>query len=325
MKNFKLKNVNDKKKFDSKYNKIVIDFNNLFYQRVVEETEKGIEGLYKNFVKNPYIALHEKVDSLINKFAYDSTEIYFLADNPNSIYYKRRELDSSYKHRREQNFTTNFLNRCMDFTYLSLKQKSNRYVFARIKEYEADDLVKPLLEIINPSYYNNVLLISNDMDWSRSISDNVSWYNYRDIMSKEVFYKKYKFFPTENSVKIYKSIHGDLSDAIPNAVPHLPEDLLYYIVSKYKSINELFNGITNDSNLPLSWKTKILEAKDRIQLNYRLVDFVPLDKEILKENIVYGKKDDLSFSYLSKIIDENLKVEKVKEKNSFFEKRIKIK
>jgi hypothetical protein len=63
----------------------------------------------------------------------------------------------------------------------------------------------------------------------------------------------------------------------------------------------------------------------RIQLNYRLVDFVPLDKEILKENIVYGKKDDLSFSYLSKIIDENLKVEKVKEKNSFFEKRIKIK
>ena len=260
----------------------------------------------------------------MDKFAYDSSEVYFLADNPNSVYYKRRELDSSYKHRREQTFTTKFLNRAMDFSYLSLKQKSDRYRFARIKEYEADDLVKPLLEIIKPSYYNNVLLISNDMDWSRSVSDNVSWYNYREIMSKEAFFKKYKFFPSEHSIKLYKAIHGDESDSIPNAVPYLPEECLYHIVSNYESLDNLWTNISSDKKIPLNWQLKILEARDRIELSYRLVDFTPLDTETLEKCIVKGKRNDLSFDYLSKIVDKDYKIEKKQEKKSFFEKRIKV-
>lgn len=322
---FKIKPNVDKKKSESKYNKIIIDFNNLFYQKVIDETEKGLEGLYKGFVKNPYQALHEKVDSLVERFGYETTEVYFLADNPNSVYYKRRELDASYKHRREQNFTTNFLNRSMDFAYLSLKQKSDRFVFARIKEYEADDLVKPLIEILKPSYYNNVLLISNDMDWSRSVSDNVSWYNYREVMTKEAFFKKYKFFPNEESIKLFKSIHGDTSDSIPNAVPHLPEECLYHIISNYNTLGSIWNNVPKDPKIPVHWKSKIMEARERIELSYQLVDFVPLDKNVLSTHISYGKKNDLAFSYLSKIIDETYKVEKSKEKVSFFEKRIKIK
>ena len=322
--NFKLKQNLEKKKSSDKYAKIVIDFNNLFYQRVIDETEKGLDGLYKGFVKNPFFALHEKVSSLAEKFAYDSTEIYFLADNPNSVYYKRRELDSSYKHRREQTFTTKFLNRAMDFAYLSLKQKSDNYKFARIKEYEADDLVKPLLEVVKPSYYNNVLLISNDMDWSRSVSDNVSWYNYREIMTKEAFFKKYKFFPNEHSIKLYKAIHGDESDSIPNAVPYLPEECLYHIVSTYSSLDSLWTNVTSDIKIPLNWQVKILNARERIELSYKLVDFTPLATDRLKDCIVSGKKDDLSFSYLCKIVDSEYKIEKKKEKSTFFQKRIKV-
>lgn len=320
---FKLKPNQEKKKSD-KYRRIVIDFNNLFYQRVIDESEKGLSGLYKGFVKNPFLSLHERVEAIVDKFGYDNTEVYFLADNPNSVYYKRRELDSSYKHRREQTFTTKFLNRSMDFAYLSLKQKSQNYKFLRIKEYEADDLVKPLVNILKPSYYDNILLVSNDLDWSRSISDHVAWYNYKEVVTREVFFKKYHFFPTEESIKLYKAIHGDESDSIPNAVPHLPEETLFHLVAKYPSLDKLWEGIESDSNIPLNWKLKIFEARDRIELSYKLVDFVPLSEEDVKKNIFTGEKNDLTFSFLLKTVDKEFKIEKKASKKSFFEKRIRV-
>lgn len=308
-----------------RYSHILIDFNNLFYRTVIRDLQGGVDGIYSNLVLNPYRKFHENLNYILDKFAHDKTLIYFLADNPSSVFYKRRELDSSYKHRREQSTTTDFLNRMMDYIYESLKHKSDLFRFVRIKEHEADDLVKPLVEMINPSYYNTCLVISNDMDWSRNISDHVSWWNYdRAICTRENFISKYKFYPSEETIKLYKSIHGDESDCIPNALPYLAEEDLLYIIKTY-NIKTLFSNIEKDTNINPSWKKKIVDARDRIELNYKLVDFIPVSNKEIMKNFIVGQKNDLTFSFLSKSIDNEVSVEKKKQKVSFFEKKVKVK
>jgi hypothetical protein len=123
-------------------------------------------------------------------------------------------------------------------------------------------------------------MISNDLDWSRNLSSYIHWYDWSNVLDPDCFYSKYRFFPSEEGLKIYKAIKGDPSDHIYCAVSHFPQDTLEEIcqeATKFNSFSDFENYIVN---LPVNLQMKIkLHFKD-VKRNYMLVDFAPIEKQI---------------------------------------------
>jgi hypothetical protein len=94
-------------------------------------------------------------------------------------------------------------------------------------------LVAPILQSFGDNKYL-VLLVSDDMDWSRAISESVHWMvhkNRQDIIyTKDNFYKEYGFYPGRDEVCLYKAIRGDIGDNILPGVKNIPESVVLSIV-----------------------------------------------------------------------------------------------
>ena len=164
-----------------------------------------------------------------------------------------------------------------------MNYRSN-FVVVKIPGYEADDLVKPLLEEVEDEY-EQVLLVSKDLDWARgfSLAKNVYWLNGDKVYDPDLFEEEYGFFPTCESLTLYKAFRGDDSDHIPKGVPGIREKVLVKLVEEFDSVDEIISKIEKISYLGENWKNKIIENKNRIKLNYRLVDYLPLKRETVQE------------------------------------------
>lgn len=78
---------------------------------------------------------------------------------------------------------------------------------------EGDDFVYYLTNLHKGQ---NIALITTDSDWCRYLDDTISVYTpgLKLLNSKELFYDKYNFYPTELSVILYKTFFGDAADNI---------------------------------------------------------------------------------------------------------------
>lgn len=301
---------------EKKFHYIVIDANNLFYRVALDSIKtENISQLYDDVIGKPIISFFERIETLQNRYAYDTSEIYLLFDNPGSVFYKRREIDSSYKHKREQiRLNLLFLSIINLIKQISLSY-SDSYRTLQVDNYEADDLVKPLISCFNLSFYKNCLLISNDLDWSRAMSDYTYWYNHKKLYDKDFFQKKYGFVPSEESVIIWKAIIGDSSDCIEPGLKNIPKDVVQYIVKTYTSVEDLLSHSQKDPNINKHWKEKIIENSDRLRLNAQLVGFVPFQEDI-QTYIRRGKKDEGMMNLYFALLNQE---EKMKEFRSFNE------
>jgi hypothetical protein len=140
--------------------------------------------------------------------------------------------------------------------------------------------VEPLIKFLPER--SKILLVSNDMDWARAINERIHWLGNDTIYDLPAFKKKYKFNPKGKKVQVYKSIHGDVSDVIPNALPHLPNKLLIDLVKRYDTIKDLLENYKEDKKIPPQWKDKIREQRKVLESNWKLVDFLEWDKDIGK-------------------------------------------
>lgn len=303
-------------KEERKFHYLVVDSNNLFYRVALDSIKtENITQLYDDVIGKPVVAFFERIKDLQNKYAYDTSEIYFLFDNPGSVFYKRREIDSSYKHKREQTRLNSLFLSTINLIKQIALSYSDSYRTLQVEGYEADDLVKPLLSDFNLDYYKNCLLISNDLDWSRAMSDNTYWYNHKKLYDKDYFHKKYGFVPSEKSVILWKSITGDSSDCIEPGLKNVPKDIVQYIVKTYFSVDGLISNSRLDPNLNKHWKEKIVENADRLRLNSQLVGFVPFQEDI-QTHIRKGTKDDGMMNLYFALLNQE---EQMKEFRSFNE------
>lgn len=278
----------------NKYKYILIDGNN-FYWTAMTSIASNIEE-YSNeiYLRGLYAAI-DRTKQIHSTFLEDGGEIYFLFDNPLSkINFREWISNGDYKHTRKE-MPDEFYQIMKEYK-LVLSSFSDNYKFVQVDGYEADDLVKPVLEHLNTN--KKVLLVSNDMDWTRSMSANVDWLKAHSIYNLQAFKNTYGFIPDENKVKMYKSIHGDSSDNIPNTIPNIRKEVLLYLVNEYKNIGELLNAIDYDDKISDKWKEKIYKAKSTLISNYALVDFLPFEGSI--ENHIYKSERnilDLKVSY----------------------------
>ncbi len=261
-----------------KYNAILIDCQNLFFRAFFASLKQFI-SIYEEKVCPSSLEISFKmINRLKKEFGYDDTELYFLFDNPESNIRVRKDIFSEYKSIRERkNVPEGFYETMALFIELLKDYYDNSYVL-KVDKLEADDLTLPVLNKIGKDK-NNILIVSNDLDFARNIEENIDWWNYHRLYTREIFEEEFGFSPVGNNVQLYKSIHGDKSDNIPNAVKRLPKKLLTHIINSIDSIEELFTFMSK-LDIPDLWKAKIRENRIQILTNYQLVDFVDVDLDI---------------------------------------------
>lgn len=197
--------------------------------------------------------------------------------------------------------------KAIDHLALILQYRDNKSYLIRVPFLEADDSVKPVIEKIRETdKINNIVLCSADFDYARSITKNNYWYNFNEVISYDLFYSKYNFYPTESSVILYKTIMGDDSDCIKKAIHNIQEKLVISLISNYKDIYALLADIEN-TGLSDKWKKEIKLNEKQLRLNYSLIDYIHTDYMEISEYIVKSKLSCNLLKDLYKTITNNIK------------------
>jgi 5'-3' exonuclease len=241
----------------------------------------------------------------VNYLAEDG-RIYFLFDNPSSGEFRRKEIDPDYKVNRKKQDPQFY--RGLDYLQLVLHSYKDGYRIIQKPEAEADDLVAPILKSFE-GHDHFVLLVSNDMDWSRAVGDRVHWLvlsgDKEIIYDKDLFFNKYGFYPGYNEVCLYKALRGDSSDNIAAGVKGIPEKIVLEIIHQAKSVQNMFlklRGISIDDQ----WKSAILQNRGRIQLNLMLIDRLPLSIADVREHTIVSEFNKKILLMYYRILDFNI-------------------
>lgn len=278
-----------------KYDRILIDVSNMYYrafsvsQNLTSEVDGelmstgGIYTVLKMFkrIRETYLA--------------ENGRIFYLFDNATSSDQRRKEIDPEYKANRAKQDPVFY--RGLDYLYLVLQVLNDGDRLIRRPGSEADDLVYPVLKSFGDKGYN-VLLISNDLDWSRSMSEKVHWMIRDHVTKKDVIYtqetykEKFGFVPSNDTVCLFKAIKGDDSDNIPVGVKNLKTETVLDIIRQAQSVENLYIHLA-ELDLSDKWKQAFEENKGRVLLNYQLVSFQELtvsETREFTEVTVFNKK-----------------------------------
>jgi len=306
-----------------KYSTIICDGNNNFWRAWYTIATDIIQG--KNITYDGGITqFFKNIKKIRDQFGYiDGTKIYFLFDNTVSTLELRKIIsEGTYKSHRLTKKAKNFLYKDLEYLIEIIKCYDDNFFVVRKEKCEADDLVKPILDKLKIDKNNKCLLISVDMDWSRSITEDIHWYNYKDVIGRDKFNKKYGFDPKGKSVQLYKAIRGDSSDSIKSSVPNIPEKIVLDIVNNFDDVQELMRGLW-ETDYPDKWKHKIKEHELDIRKNYKLVDFIDIQDNIV--DYIYDCKENVrkleKLYTIKKIPLESRMISKEKKRNIFLGRR----
>jgi hypothetical protein len=268
------------------YDNILVD-SNLWYTRnysVLSDLTHQIKG--RTIVTGGIWGFLNSILKWERNFAKRDTRFWFLFDNHDSKSNMRQEIiDPSYKlnrFKRPKHFY-----RGMDYLRLILLNKSEQYTVVYGTGYEADDIVPYILKNIPEGEKN--LLISEDMDWARCISNNTHLYKNKHIIDPKEFLNTFNFSPTVNSVTLYKVIKGDSSDEIPVGVPRIQTKLVERLCNEYKDIYDVLENLEIIDYLSEGMKEKFRENESRLNLNHQLISFFPINEEEINQYIIQGK------------------------------------
>jgi len=307
------------------YDYLILDGQN-FYWRIVLNTFKKvgdgnledlkkIENLGGKIIENAL----SKLESLKNQFCTENSDIYILFDNPSSKYDMRKQIYQEYKHARDKkNIPASFYKILEVFQSILIYYSDNLYLVEK-SGYEADDLTLPLLNYLNFNNENKkFILISADLDWARNIRKNVHWFNYKDVLDINTFKEIYGF-DGGGKVQFFKTLHGDNSDNIPNALPHCPKEILNYIVSTYNNLESLLQNLWKDKIIPLNWKVKIKDAETQLKINNQLTEFLMVEGNI-EEDIIKCSFNKQGLKKMYELLGLNLDLKAYnKDEDNFFE------
>jgi 5'-3' exonuclease len=269
-----------------KYSRILIDVAGLYFRAFYtsQNIVASVEG--KRMVTGGIYASLKMIQRIESVYLLENGRIYFLFDNPSSGETRRKDIDPDYKINRKKQSSQFY--RGLDYLQLVLCSYKNGYRVIQRPETEADDLIFPILKSFD-GHNHFVLLVSNDMDWSRAIDYNVHWLvhsNNKDILyDKDLFFNKYGFYPGHDEVCLYKSIRGDVSDNITTGVKNIPEQIVLEIIHQVKSVQNLLLRL-NEIKIDEQWKKAIQKNKGRIQINFMLINHQSLSMEDVREHAI---------------------------------------
>jgi hypothetical protein len=242
----------------------------MYYRSTLEKVlYDGVE-LFPSLVQNTL----KEIKFFKKQFGREGTNIYCLFDNCQSAINIRKIISNNqYKSNRDKDKVPKGFYKTLDLFYYLLEFYDDNIYLLRLNSNEADDLVHPLLKYIKPDVNNRAILISVDMDWSRSISPIVDWCNYTTIYNRENFKTNYGFTPNKDKVILYKIFNGDNSDHIKPAISNLRhrESTSAMIADNFDSLDHLLENLDNTSIIKDSLKEKINKNMHKVKENHQLV------------------------------------------------------
>lgn len=270
-----------------RYNKIAIDISNFYSRAYFAPGDQASVILPDGFelVTNGIKKSLKMLQRVEREYLAPGGEIYFLFDNCHSGINKRKEIDPDYKSNRTPREETFY--RSLDFLHLIFMNYKDNYYTVKKQGSEADDLVESFTKKFAE---DNILLVTNDFDWFRAISDTVHVAKYESnirnyyIYRPKDFEEKFGFSPTNEKMCIYKSFRGDKGDNIPNGCPGIRKKDLVRLIEDYDSIKQICLDAPNIEYLSATFRNKIVDNRSRLLMNYRLVDYISISQEDLEEN-----------------------------------------
>ena len=163
-----------------------------------------------------------------------------------------------------------------------------------IPEYEADDVIASLTK----NYKWESVVVSSDKDLKQLIDDKVKFLEPKsmELIDKEKFIEEYGFEP--KWMTLYLALLGDSSDNIP-WIKWIWKKTAASIVKDFPTYEELMKNI---DKLPEKLKNRILENKEQLEENIKLVSLMYPDT--LSSEEIEKKADikNIDFDKLKKIL-----------------------
>jgi 5'-3' exonuclease len=315
------------------YKYIIVDSVNLGY-KVFNNSEHAAEiandkikignkRVFRTFIRK-YI---ETMTYLENKYLSDDGEVIFLFDNytsreelkellkPLGESEKRKKVSSQYKSSRVA-ASLEFYN-SMDLIRYYYTTNLSKYHNVRIPNLEADDLVKPCLDFLGLTNGDfSSILITNDSDWCRYLSDHVDYLPdlYQEPVNRARYTEIHKYDPTEESIILDKILNGDNADNITAVFPEFSGKQKLDIIQKFGSILEFMYQYQNYPEYA-DYGQMIKEREQDIRLAYQMLASIPVTPEHFKAVWVTGRNSETIQNTLNPIIF----VKSDEEKNVGFE------
>lgn len=152
----------------------------------------------------------------------------------------------------------------------------------RYKGVEADDIAAYIVSRLHDYGFNQAWLISSDRDWDLLVGPHVSRFSY--VTRKEHTLDTWDYPVTPEQYISYKVLTGDSGDNILG-IPGVGPKRAAALIEQYGSALDIYDAC------PLPGKQKFIEAvnenRERIPINYELMDLVSYCQEAIGHNNVH--------------------------------------
>lgn len=144
------------------------------------------------------------------------------------------------------------------------------------------------------------------MDWARGMNENIHWLSKSGLYDQESFKEKYKFYPNDKTVTLYKVFQGDSSDSIP-PIEGINEQTTLNILNNFADVFDLLDTIKNNKeakNLLSDYTIDIiLRNQERIITNHQLIYFNFVSDEEMKLCTIKGCFNENALRILYESLD----------------------
>lgn len=296
------------------YKYLIIDANNLGYKVLNRDLDRSLlkisnKFIYGAFVKN-YI---ETISYLKNKFG--SEEVILLFDNHTSKEelkkaFKlhqgttRKDIKETYKSNRKKE--SNEFYESLNFIKYYYMIGDSCYHTAQVFKLEADDLVKPCLDTIVRK--DSALLVTNDMDWARYLSDKIHYLPKDEPVDEQIFFELHGYVPSEEKIILDKLLFGDSSDNITPVFPEIKNSIRKQILNDFDSIFDVI--LYNSSKEYLKEFTSLIKDRELdIKINYQLLSSIEVTNENFLSHYTTGRNSSTLKNAVLEILYGKDKVE----------------
>jgi len=212
---------------------------------------------------------------------------------------KRKELFSKYKENRKEkpDWFEEFLWQLEQVKEILSHHKVDQYSAIG---YEADDIAAKLVEDYKKSINRHAtnrddwecILVTSDSDWKQLVDDDNKIRLKNPIKNTIVLDEDVNTEYNINSpcqLAMIKAIRGDKSDNVPG-IKRFPSKIASILAKEYKDVESLYEwlstvNLSKKTELPKKWLKALMDNKNRILKNYKLVKLgylIPEDIKIIK-------------------------------------------
>lgn len=279
-----------------KYNTLILDVMNLAYRVFDHRHESPTRVAKKQVFQHAIVNFINTVARLKQEYLHADGLVYLLFDNPTSrvdlqtsfYFASRKQAYAKYKEKRNKEPKEFYNSIGLIKYYYMVQDPSFRTI--QITNLEADDLVKPLLQSLPPEDMH--LLVSNDLDWVRSVGENTHWLSglSGEPDTINTLTQRLGFKVNEETLIAYKAIFGDEADNIPSIASKKLEPYFASLAEELTKADDIAFLSNSDKNIEkYPFLSSVRQDIRQFKINLQLIREIPVAARHLELTTTIGR------------------------------------